>query len=405
MSVQRSKKTCLSVVLGLAMAGTLVACGDDGGDDGGGGGADGPIKIGSISVISSPVTAFPQVETGLKAAIAKINDEGGVNGRELELVLCNDQFDPNVAITCAQQMVQEKVAAVVGSLSGQATAFLPILEKAGIPYLANQGSAGAPEFSSEISFPLSAGTVAQLGGSGRYVADEGGDNVVILRSPSPSADFGVSAMQSAAEAGGATVNIIQVADDATDYAPAAASALEQNPDGIAIAVQGPNVPKAVTALRGQGYDGPIAMTLSYLSPATIESMGQDGVGIVGVGDVLPVANASNPFIEDFISALKAEDSSVTPDPASLKAYLGVMAFAQAVDGLDEVTSSTVLQRLEDFDGEIDLDGVVPTWSGIPEPAAYSDYPRLADIASYPMVVTEGGGLESAGEPFDPFTAG
>lgn len=390
-----------AAVLGLTVAGALAGCGDDGPGSSGGEG-EGPIKVGNISVISSPVTGFPQVEAGLKAAVDEINAQGGIDGRELELVLCNDKFDPNVAVTCAQQMAQEEVAAVVGSLSGQASTFLPVLEQAGIPYLANQGSAGEPEFTSDISFPLAAGTVSALGGAGRYVADEGGDRVVILRSSSPTADYGVAAMQRGAEAGGATVEIIEIADDATDYAPAVANVLESGPDGVGVAVAGPNVPKAVTALRGQGYKGPMAMALSYLSPATIESMGPDGVGIVGIGDVLPVSNAANPFIAQFIAALEKEDPEVAPDPASLKAYLGVMAFAKVIEGMDDVTAATVMERLEDFDGTLDFDDVVPTWSGISGSPKYSEYSRVASVASYPMKVTEGGKLEPAKEPYDPF---
>src|SRR5438552_1411189 len=119
MAVRRIKRASFGAVLGLVVSVALEACSSS--DAGGGKGAGAPIKIGNISIISSPVTAFPQVKTGVRAAVDELNAKGGVNGRKLELVLCNDKFDPNVAITCAQQMVQQNVAALVGSLSGQAT--------------------------------------------------------------------------------------------------------------------------------------------------------------------------------------------------------------------------------------------------------------------------------------------
>ncbi|MFF2059888.1 ABC transporter substrate-binding protein [Rhodococcus qingshengii] len=385
-----------TTAVGVAVALTTACGGGSEASD------DGTITFGSISVLSSPVVAFPQTKTGIDAAVREINAEGGVNGRKLKAVVCNDQFDPNIAVNCAQKMVQEKVVAVVGGLTAQTSEFVPILEKAKIPVMASQGNGGELEFTSEAAYPLVSGPVGQIGGAGRYLVDNGGKNIVILRTTMPSGDFGVEAMTKGIEAGGGTVKTLKIADDATDYAPSAASALESKPDGIGLAVQGPNVPKAVSALRGLGYTGPIAMTLSFLNPTSIKSMGQDATGLVGVGDVLPVSNTDNPVVAKFIASLEAEDPTVVPDPASFKAYLGVKMLAGALDGMDAVSSEKLIERLDAFDGTIDFGGVIPNWTGIPNPATVEAYPRIAQVTSYPVVVGDDGILATAGEPFDPF---
>jgi ABC-type branched-subunit amino acid transport system substrate-binding protein len=320
----------------------------------------------------------------------------------LEAVVCNDQSDPNVAIACAQQMVQEGVVAVAGSLSTQAESFMPVLEQAEIPYLGNQGSSGQLEFQSADSYPVVGGAVGAQGGAGRYLADQGAKHVVILRVTAPAADLSVNAMQKGAEAGGATVDVVKVADDATDYSAVLASVMELHPDGIGLAIQRPSVPQAIAGLHGLGYTGPIATALSYLDPKTIESMGADGVGLVGVGDVLPVSNTDNPFIKDFIAALKDEAPETAPDPASLKAYMGVKMVAGALNGMESFTAADLKKHLDNFDGQIDFGDVVPKWTGVPNPPRYDDFPRLAELRSFPQKITESGTLVSAGDSFDPF---
>ena len=87
-----------------------------------------------------------------QGAVVDINNAGGLNGHELELITCNEGADPNKAADCARQAVDEGVAAMVGGFTANGDAIMPILEEAGIPWFAPPGISSA-ELSSERQLP------------------------------------------------------------------------------------------------------------------------------------------------------------------------------------------------------------------------------------------------------------
>ena len=53
----------------------------------------------------------------------------------LKLLTCNDENNPNTATACAREAIQEKVAAIVGGLSGSDLKVIPYLKQANIPWV------------------------------------------------------------------------------------------------------------------------------------------------------------------------------------------------------------------------------------------------------------------------------
>jgi len=99
--------------------------------------AKGTIKIG----VSAPITGDHAADgsfmtKGIKLAVSEINKNGGVLGKNLELVVEDDQAIQNVTVNAVNILMSEKVVAVIGphySTSVQATD--PIFAKNKIPYL------------------------------------------------------------------------------------------------------------------------------------------------------------------------------------------------------------------------------------------------------------------------------
>ncbi|WP_305042842.1 ABC transporter substrate-binding protein [Geoalkalibacter sp.] len=98
--------------------------------------AEKPIKIGAFFDLSGPA-AFIGTPTKLVAemAVEKINAEGGINGRPLQLVLGDTEGDPAKAANIAKKFIhKDKVAAIIGpTRTGTGMNVKPIVEKEGIP--------------------------------------------------------------------------------------------------------------------------------------------------------------------------------------------------------------------------------------------------------------------------------
>ncbi len=98
--------------------------------------AEKPIKLGAFFDLSGPA-AFIGIPTKLVAemVVEKINGEGGINGRPLELVLGDTEGDPAKAANIAKKFLyKDKVAAIIGpTRTGTGMNVKPIVEKAGVP--------------------------------------------------------------------------------------------------------------------------------------------------------------------------------------------------------------------------------------------------------------------------------
>ena len=137
-----SSHRCWSVLASALILGgalLLVACG---GKEGGGstkevpGVTDTEIKLGTHFALSqSPAAAYDPIIYGMRAYFDYINDQGGVNGRKITLLIGDDHYNPPDAVEVTRQLVeQEHVFAMVACL-GEAThsAVWKYLEENGVP--------------------------------------------------------------------------------------------------------------------------------------------------------------------------------------------------------------------------------------------------------------------------------
>jgi branched-chain amino acid transport system substrate-binding protein len=101
-----------------------------------------PIKIGAFFALSGPGTNIGTPTKLVAEMVAeKINKEGGINGRPIELVIGDTESDPAKAATIAKKFIHsDKVAAIIGpTATGEAMNVKKIVEEAGIPIFMTVG--------------------------------------------------------------------------------------------------------------------------------------------------------------------------------------------------------------------------------------------------------------------------
>jgi len=76
------------------------------------------IVIGSIQDLSGPIAGYgKQVRLGMMLRVDEINEQGGVNGRKIKLLVEDSAYDPKKAVLAAQKLVsQDKIFAMVGHI-------------------------------------------------------------------------------------------------------------------------------------------------------------------------------------------------------------------------------------------------------------------------------------------------
>lgn len=87
------------------------------------------ITLGSIQDLSGPIAGFgKQVRLGMMLAVDEVNEQGGVNGRKLRLLVEDSAYDPKKAVLAAQKLVnQDKIFAMIGHIgTAQNMAAMPV---------------------------------------------------------------------------------------------------------------------------------------------------------------------------------------------------------------------------------------------------------------------------------------
>ncbi|MCO5104237.1 MAG: ABC transporter substrate-binding protein [Burkholderiaceae bacterium] len=87
------------------------------------------ITLGSIQDLSGPLAGFgKQVRLGMMLRVDEANEQGGVNGRQLELKVEDSGYDPKRAVLAAQKLVnQDKIFMMVGHIgTAQNMAAMPV---------------------------------------------------------------------------------------------------------------------------------------------------------------------------------------------------------------------------------------------------------------------------------------
>ncbi len=119
-------KSKLAIILAIALVGALAVAAP----------AAEPIKIGAFFALSGPAAPIgTPTKLVAEMVVKKINQEGGINGRPIELVVGDTESDPAKAASIAKKFIfSDKVAAIIGPTStGEGMQVKKIVEEAGVP--------------------------------------------------------------------------------------------------------------------------------------------------------------------------------------------------------------------------------------------------------------------------------
>lgn len=105
--VRRTKRRSIAAVAAatLAVVATAAAANVASGSSSA---AGQPIKIVATSNVVSQVTPFPAIMDNADIFAKVINARGGINGRPLEIIDCDNHGNANDTISCARKAVSEK---------------------------------------------------------------------------------------------------------------------------------------------------------------------------------------------------------------------------------------------------------------------------------------------------------
>ena len=144
------KRTWLMLALVLVLAlvsaplGGCATTGDEAEEPAGGEEpAKEPYVIGAVLSLTGAQAGLGGPEkNAIEMEVARINEEGGINGHELVVIIEDDASDQDQAVARATKLIeQDNVLAIIGSTgTGQSMAMRAVITEAGIPQVSLAGS-------------------------------------------------------------------------------------------------------------------------------------------------------------------------------------------------------------------------------------------------------------------------
>ncbi|WP_405005824.1 ABC transporter substrate-binding protein [Kitasatospora purpeofusca] len=253
-----------------------------------GGPADAASNGGDLTVMTWAPSGTGSADrpgmTALAEAIGKdLNVKGGLGGRRLNVITCNEHNTSDGARACAQQAVDAKAVAVLGSYSQFGDDFMPVLERAGIPLVGGYGLS-QPEFSSPLSYPVGGGMPALIGGSGRQLVEAGCKAVSLIRPDTPAGDNLLGYLGNALKPAGIKLLDVKAPEKSNDYSPVVRKAIGTDQVGncVTSALGAEPTGNLLDAFRRTGAKNTkIASVIGSVQQSVVDSTGGDSGPLSG----------------------------------------------------------------------------------------------------------------------------
>ena len=132
------KRTLITLGLATLLLAAFACERRDVGGPGGTTDTGGTIKVGVYGDLSGQTSSFGEsTRDGVKMAVDEINAAGGINGRQIEVVVEDDQGQPQQASTVVTKLInQDKVVAIIGEVaSSNSLAAAPKAQEAKVPMI------------------------------------------------------------------------------------------------------------------------------------------------------------------------------------------------------------------------------------------------------------------------------
>lgn len=352
-------KKQLSALLAAALcAGALAGCGaNSNSTDAATSGAEDTVTLAVVSPVTGDSAEYGiHFNVGAQMAADKINEAGGINGKQVVLKSFDSKNDAKEAAEVARLICQDKtILATIGDFSSTCCmATAPIYEENKTVQISP--SAGLIDFPRVGPYNFSTTGVQENDGGflmNRVINEKmGAKSVAIVYTNN---DYGLnmlSFMTQEAEADGVVITDTEaVASGEKDFTAIVSKMRQTEPEAVAIMGSYNEVANCVKQIRQVGWDVPVAISGSALTDQLVELLGDDVNGIYS--NIAFVASDNTPETKEFNEEF-TKRANMPPSFHSISTYDTVMLVCDAAikcgDNLNRETLQEAIQSYKGFDG-------------------------------------------------------
>jgi len=305
------------------------------------------IKVG----FNVPLTGFAAADgksarIGAELAVEQVNAAGGINGKNLELVVYDDQASPKESAPLAAKLItqDEVVAGISGSYSGATRAAATLYQENGTPYISAYAVHPDITRSGEYVFRTSFMGEVQGRAGAKLVGEMMGKkrvSVITLAN-----DFGKSLeagfKEKASEYGIEILGEYDYSIKDREFGPIVSKVKAESPDAIYASGYFFTAGPLVTQLREAGVTVPIIGQEGYDGEMFIKIAGDAAEGVIITTSL--DRDSNDPLAQAFITGFQAK-SGYPADMVSASTHTAVLVLAEALKQVDPNDKAALRQAI------------------------------------------------------------
>ena len=275
-----------------------------------------------------------QLNSGARIYFDRLNAEGGINGRTVQLRALDDGYEPERCRANTETLIgKEGVFALFGYVGTPTSlAALPLANAAGVPFFgAFTGAEALREPFSRWVFHVRASYYDETELIVRQLTTLGLKRVAVFRQNDSYGQAGLDGVLRALKARDLAPTAVGLVErNSVDVAAAVKAIVADAPDAVVQISAYKSCAAFVRAARKAGYGGTFHNVSFVGTQALADELGKEAVGVV-VSQVMPYPFSTTTAIaREYIDAVRKAGAGATPNYSSMEGYVCAKVFTEGL---------------------------------------------------------------------------
>jgi branched-chain amino acid transport system substrate-binding protein len=231
--------------------------------------ADKPWLIGQVAPLTGPAaTVGTRLDKAVKLWAEEVNAAGGIKGRKVEMITCNDENRPEKAVACARDMIEKGVVMILGNtLTASLRAMQPLIRSGPILLIPSPNVVPGPD---TYGFQVSPSDEGITESVARYLRDNNINKIGMVAATDASGEVGVASARKVFPAHNIELRLERIDLRATDASPQLASIAGSDIKVIYSSYSGAGAVTVAKSYKNLGLQQPIIVSYANISDAFVQ---------------------------------------------------------------------------------------------------------------------------------------
>lgn len=313
--------------------------------------SDQRILLGQSAAFSGPAAQLGiQMHAGAKAYFDHINEQGGVHGRQVNIITADDKYEADLAAANTRRLIEkEEVFALFGYVgTPTSNASLPIFTAAKVPFFAPfTGAQSLREPMNRQIFNIRGSYFDETEHLVERLVSVGIKNIAVFYQNDAYGLAGLAGVERALKKMNVKmVGTATVERNSTDVAKAVAALFPKRPDAIIQISAYASVSAFIKEMRKLDYTGQFYNVSFVGSQALADTLGKDGPGVV-ISQVVPFPwHKATPVVAEY-QRIMTRAGINSMNFSSLEGFIAAKVFVEGLKRAGrDLTRDKLIRSLE-----------------------------------------------------------